>query len=60
DAPALASHMRALLHPALRARLGERARSAVLPLTAAAMTERLLSLYGDLLDRELYSHASPR
>jgi hypothetical protein len=26
----------------------------VLPLTPAAMTERLLALYGELLDRELY------
>ncbi len=60
DVRALAGHMRALLDPALRARLGERGRGAVLPLTASAMTERLLSLYGDLLDRELYSHASPR
>jgi UDP-glucose:(heptosyl)LPS alpha-1,3-glucosyltransferase len=60
DAPALAGHMRALLDPALRGRLGERARSAVLPLTGSAMTARLLALYGDLLDRELYSHASPR
>ena len=60
DAPALALHMRALLDPALRARLGERARGAVPPLTGSAMTARLLALYGDLLDRELYSHASPR
>ena len=60
DARALAGHMRALLDPALRGRLGERARIAVLPLTGSAMTARLLALYGDLLDRELYSHASSR
>jgi UDP-glucose:(heptosyl)LPS alpha-1,3-glucosyltransferase len=60
DATALAGHMRALLDPARRARLGEHARTAVLPLTPSAMTERLLALYRDLLDPELYSQASPR
>ena len=60
DTSTLAGHMRALLDPTLRARLGEHARAAVLPLTASAMTERLLALYRDLLDCELYSHASPR
>ena len=58
DAQALARHLEALLDPSLRARLGANARNAVLPLTADAMTERLLALYGDLLDRELYSQAS--
>jgi UDP-glucose:(heptosyl)LPS alpha-1,3-glucosyltransferase len=54
DALALAAHMRALLDRGLRTDMGECAREAVLPLTPAAMTERLLALYGELLDRELY------
>ena len=49
DAAALASHMRALLDPALRARLGANAREAMLPLTAEAMTAQLLALYRELM-----------
>ena len=60
DADLFASHMRRLQERALRARLGTRARAAVLPLTQAAMTERLIALYRDLLDRELYSSVPPR
>ena len=41
--------MRTLHHRALRLRLGANARNAVLPLTSAAMTERLIALYRDLL-----------
>jgi hypothetical protein len=49
-----------LLHErTLRARLGTNARNAVLPLTSAAMTARLLALYRDLLDREVVAHAGP-
>jgi UDP-glucose:(heptosyl)LPS alpha-1,3-glucosyltransferase len=49
DAAGLAAHMRALHDPALRARMGANGREAVLPLTSAAMTQRLLALYRDLL-----------
>lgn len=49
DVPALASAMRELLDPALRAALGRRAREAVLPLTAPAMAAQLLALYRRLL-----------
>jgi UDP-glucose:(heptosyl)LPS alpha-1,3-glucosyltransferase len=60
DAEQLAAHMRRLQERALRARLGMNARSAVLPLTAAAMTGQLIALYRDLLDRELYLPVPPR
>jgi len=49
DAAALSGHMRTLHDRALRLRLGANARNAVLPLTSAAMTERLIALYRDLL-----------
>ena len=49
DAAALAAHMRSLHESALRARLGENARRAVLPLSPAAMTLALVLLYRDLL-----------
>jgi hypothetical protein len=42
--------MRALADPALRARLGERARAAVLPLSPSAMTLSLVLLYKALLE----------
>jgi hypothetical protein len=45
--------MHALHEKTLRRRLGVNARNAVLPLTSAAMTSRLLALYRDLLDREV-------
>jgi UDP-glucose:(heptosyl)LPS alpha-1,3-glucosyltransferase len=49
DVAALAGHMRALLDPALRQRLGENARRAVAPLTPEAMTLELVLLYRELL-----------
>lgn len=52
DAAALSGHMRTLHDKMLRLRLGANARNAVLPLTSAAMTERLIALYRDLLPRE--------
>jgi UDP-glucose:(heptosyl)LPS alpha-1,3-glucosyltransferase len=59
DVGRLAAHMRTLQDRTVRARLGEHARRAVLPLTSAAMTERLIALYRDLLDRELYFSVPP-
>jgi len=53
DAAGLAAHMRSLLDPALRSRLGGNARAAVLPLTSSAMTRKLLGLYRDLLGAQL-------
>ena len=44
--------MGTLQDEAVRARMGERARAAVLPLTAAAMTARLIALYDSLLARQ--------
>ena len=52
DAAALARHMGTLQDETVRARMGAQARAAVLPLTAAAMTERLIALYDSLLARE--------
>jgi UDP-glucose:(heptosyl)LPS alpha-1,3-glucosyltransferase len=49
DVAALAAHMRTLLDPATRARLGENARAAVAPLTPEAMTLELVLLYRELL-----------
>jgi len=49
DVAALADNMRALMDAATRERLGANARSAVLPLTPAAMTLQLVLLYRDLL-----------
>jgi len=49
DVDSLVSHMTALTDAAARAALGARAREAVLPLTPAAMTLRLVLLYRDLL-----------
>ena len=51
DAAALALHMRTLRDETVRARMGAQARGAVLPLTAAAMTARLIALYDSLLAR---------
>lgn len=50
DAPRLCAQMRLLLDPATRERLGDHARSAVLPLTADAMTLQLVLLYKELLE----------
>jgi UDP-glucose:(heptosyl)LPS alpha-1,3-glucosyltransferase len=49
DVDSLAWHMTTLSDAAARTTLGERAREAVLPLTPAAMTLRLVLLYRDLL-----------
>jgi UDP-glucose:(heptosyl)LPS alpha-1,3-glucosyltransferase len=49
DVDGLAAAMRRLLDPALRAALGQKARSAVLPLTPAAMAAKLVSLYATLM-----------
>ena len=49
DVAGLAAHMRVLLDPAQRERFGQRARAAVLPLTPAAMTLKLVLLYRELL-----------
>jgi hypothetical protein len=50
DAAALATHLRALQDPALRARQGDNARRAVLPLTPESMTLALVLLYRALLE----------
>jgi UDP-glucose:(heptosyl)LPS alpha-1,3-glucosyltransferase len=49
DVAALVAQMRSLADPALRARFGENARRAVLPLAPAATTLSLVLLYRDLL-----------
>jgi UDP-glucose:(heptosyl)LPS alpha-1,3-glucosyltransferase len=49
DAAALALHMGTLQDETVRERMGAHARAAVLPLTAAAMTARLIALYEALL-----------
>ncbi|HSS71282.1 MAG TPA: glycosyltransferase family 4 protein [Casimicrobiaceae bacterium] len=49
DIDSLAWHMTTLTDAGARARLGARAREAVLPLTPAAMTLQLVLLYRDLL-----------
>lgn len=49
DLDALTAHMSALTDAGARARRGERAREAVLPLTPDAMTLQLVLLYRDLL-----------
>jgi UDP-glucose:(heptosyl)LPS alpha-1,3-glucosyltransferase len=50
DVAGLASHMRAMLDPATRERMGANGRSAVLPLTPEAMTLELVLLYKKLLE----------
>lgn len=49
DVEGLAAHMRALLDPEARARMGANARKAVEPLTPEAMTLELVLLYRELL-----------
>lgn len=58
DVDGLARHMQALHEKTLRRRLGANARNAVLPLTSAAMTARLLALYRDLLDPEVVAQGA--
>ena len=50
DVAALAAHMKALQDGGLRARLGANARNAVLPLSPAAMTLKLVLIYKELLE----------
>jgi UDP-glucose:(heptosyl)LPS alpha-1,3-glucosyltransferase len=50
DVPGLAAQMRALTDEATRARLAARARGAVLPLSPAALTLKLVLLYKDLFE----------
>jgi UDP-glucose:(heptosyl)LPS alpha-1,3-glucosyltransferase len=50
DVAGLAAQMRTLADPATRARMGENARAAVLPLTPDAMTLALVLLYKELLE----------
>ncbi len=50
DAATLATHLRALQDPALRARQGDNARRAMLPLTPESMTLALVLLYRALLE----------
>jgi UDP-glucose:(heptosyl)LPS alpha-1,3-glucosyltransferase len=49
DVAALVAHMRSMQDSAMRARLGENARRAILPLSLAATTLSLVLLYRDLL-----------
>jgi len=50
DSAALAAHMRTLEERALRERMGEDARNAMLPLSPSAMTLKLVLLYKELLE----------
>ncbi len=66
DVEAIAAHMRTLEDDALRARLGANARAAMLPLSASAMTLKLVLLYRELLAASVArrrgarpSHAAP-
>lgn len=49
DPVALAAHLRTLSDPRVRAQMGARARTAMLPLTPNAMVSQLLALYDRLL-----------
>ncbi|HET9763016.1 MAG TPA: glycosyltransferase family 4 protein, partial [Casimicrobiaceae bacterium] len=61
DVASLAWHMTTLTDAAARARLGARAREAVLPLTPAAMTLKLVLIYRDLLAAaHAAGHAAPK
>ena len=58
DVAALAAHMRTLLDATTRARLGDNARRAVLPLSPAAITLQLVLLYRDLLAATVQAKAA--
>ena len=58
DVDALAAHMRTLLDPDVRKRMGENARAAVAPLTPEAMTLELVLLYRELLAKSA-AHRRP-
>ncbi|MFO1395891.1 MAG: glycosyltransferase family 4 protein [Burkholderiales bacterium] len=60
DAGALGAHLRTLLDADLRARLGANARNAVLPLSPAAMTLKLVLLYKELLEASVAHRAATR
>jgi hypothetical protein len=60
DVAGLAAHLRTLLDPAQRERFGTRGRAAVLPLTASAMTLKLVLLYKDLLGATVARRAARR
>jgi UDP-glucose:(heptosyl)LPS alpha-1,3-glucosyltransferase len=49
DVAALAAHLRTMLDPDVRRRMGDNARTAVAPLTPEAMTLQLVLLYRELL-----------
>jgi len=53
DVAGLAAHMRMLLDPMLRERMGHNARRAVAPLTPAAMTLQLVLLYKQLMEASI-------
>ena len=60
DVPGLAAHMRTLLDADARSRLGANARRAIEPLTASAMTLKLVLLYKELLEASVKHRTSPR
>ena len=60
DSAALAAHMLALHDDDLRARMGDNARRAMMPLSPAAMTLKLVLLYKDLLQARVAVRASVR
>ncbi len=60
DVPALTGHLRALLDPELRARLGGNARAAVLPISPSAMTLKLVLLYKELLEASVAHKVAAR
>jgi UDP-glucose:(heptosyl)LPS alpha-1,3-glucosyltransferase len=60
DTAALAGHLERLLDPGTRAGLSERARAAVLPLTPAAMTLKLVLIYKELLEASVARRGAAR
>lgn len=60
DVSALTGHLRALLDPELRSRLGANARAAVLPISPSAMTLKLVLLYKQLLEASVAHKAAAR
>jgi UDP-glucose:(heptosyl)LPS alpha-1,3-glucosyltransferase len=60
DSEALAGHLKALLDPGVRAGMSERARAAVLPLSPAAMTLKLVLLYKELLEASVAHRIAAR
>lgn len=60
DIPTLVTHMRALLDGDARSRMGDSARRAVLPLSPAAMTLKLVLLYKELLEASVAHRMAAR